>query len=208
MSSSSAAATAQLSRLRFHRLIRQVHLWVGAWGAIAAVLFGASGFLQNHRGVLKLPQGATTEVSRIEVAVPEEARVSAPALQSWLADSQHLQLEPQRGPPGRGGGAGRWMFTGGNARTTIQAEYSPGAAIATVRTSVHSPLAVVERLHKGVGGGVAWILLSDSFALGMVALGASGLIMWSRGRTLRRVLVSIVVVGAVVLALVGASAIA
>lgn len=26
--------------MRAHRLIRKLHLWIGAWGAIAAVLFG------------------------------------------------------------------------------------------------------------------------------------------------------------------------
>jgi hypothetical protein len=27
---------------RAHRLIRQVHLWIGAWGALAAIVFGFS----------------------------------------------------------------------------------------------------------------------------------------------------------------------
>ena len=99
------------------------------------------------------------------------------------------------------------MLTGGNARTTVQAEYMQGSATVSVRTSVQSPLAVLERLHKGVGGGIAWILLSDSFALGMVALGASGLMMWSRGRKPVQMVVSIAAAGAVVLILVGASAI-
>src|ERR1700749_62378 len=89
--------------LRTYRLIRQVHLWVGAWGALAAVLFGVTGFLQNHRGVLKLPQGSSSEVSRIEVAGPEDARASPEALRQWLASSRHLHLEMQRGGPGRGG---------------------------------------------------------------------------------------------------------
>jgi uncharacterized protein len=57
--------------LRFYRLMRQLHIWIGAWGAIAAVLFGISGFMQNHRGVMKLPQGTSTEVSRVELSVPE-----------------------------------------------------------------------------------------------------------------------------------------
>jgi hypothetical protein len=191
--------------LRTHRLMRQLHIWIGAWGAIAAVLYGISGFLQNHRGVMKLPQGTSTEVSRAEVPVPQEARASPELLRDWLANSQHLQLEAPHGPPGRRGG--RWMLTGGNARTTVQVEYSPGSETATVRTSVQSPLAVLSRLHKGVAGGVAWILLSDSFALGMVGLGVSGLIMWSRGRTPGQMLVSVAAAGAMVLILVVASAI-
>jgi hypothetical protein len=195
---------------RSHRLIRQLHIWIGAWGAIAAVLFGFSGFMQNHRGIMKLPQGSATEVSNVEIPVPVEARVSPEALRTWLASSQHLQLEMQRGPQGRPRGEGRcarWVLTGGNARTTTQVEYSPGAETAVVRNTVQSPLAVFERLHKGVGGGVAWILLSDSFALGLVALGASGLVMWSRGRTPRQMIVSIVGAAAVVFVLIGASAI-
>lgn len=205
MSASSLEAGAKLRGLRLYRLMRQLHIWIGAWGAVAAVLFGISGFLQNHRGVMKLPQGTSTEVSRVEVSVPQEARASPEALRDWLGNSQHVQLEAQHGPQGRRGG--RWMLTGGNARLTVQAEYLPGSATATVRTSVQSPLAVLQRLHKGVGGGVAWILLSDSFALGMVGLGVSGLMMWSRGRTFGQMIVSIAAVGTMVLILVSASAI-
>src|SRR5579859_3200832 len=158
--------------LRTYRLIRQLHIWIGAWGALAAVLFGVTGFLQNHRFMLKLPQGSSTEVSQVELAVPQDARGSPEALRSWLVTSQHVQLELQRRPEGaRGQRPLRWTLTGGNARTTWQADYTPGTETATLRTSLQSPLAILTRLHKGLGGGVAWILLSDSFAVGMVALG-------------------------------------
>jgi hypothetical protein len=261
--------------------MRQLHLWIGAWGAIAAILFGVSGFMQNHRAVLKLPQGDSTEVSKIELAVPESARVSREALRVWLRDQQHIDVENQRVPPGRGGesrgaespvvesrdgaaraggtqggespgGASRsgdprgggsrrgeaggqpgegsrgadargsttggprvvqqakqdhWNFTGGNARLVTQVEYVAGAPTATVRTNVQSPLAILERLHKGVGGGVAWILLGDSFALAMIALGISGLVLWSRGRSLRQMTFSIVGVALLVLLVIGGSAI-
>jgi uncharacterized protein len=215
-----AVAAGRLRGLRMHRLMRQLHLWIGAWGAIAAILFGITGFMQNHRGVMTLPQGDSTEVSRVELAVPESARASRDALRAWLRDEQHLIVENQRAPPGRGGesrggGGGsqrapqqaRWNFTGGNARVVTQVEYVEGAPSATVRTNVQSPLAVLERLHKGVGGGVAWILLGDSFALAMIALGISGLILWSRGRSLRQMIFSIVGVALVVLLAIGGSAI-
>ena len=206
----------RLRSARTHRLIRQLHLWIGAWGAVAAVLFGISGFMQNHRGVMKLPQGDSTEVSKVELEVPESARASRDAMREWLRDSQHIEVENQRSPPGRGGdsprrggerGNSRWMFMGGNARVVTQVEYVEGASSLTVRKNEQSPLAILERLHKGVGGGIAWILLGDSFALALVALGISGIIMWARGRSPRQMVFSIVGAAAVVLLVIGGGAI-
>src|SRR5881392_1574800 len=91
----------RLQGVRMHRLIRQLHLWIGAWGAIAAILFGISGFMQNHRGIMKLPQGDTTEISSVELEVPESARASREAMRTWLHDAQHIDVEIQRA---RGGG--------------------------------------------------------------------------------------------------------
>jgi hypothetical protein len=99
------------------------------------------------------------------------------------------------------------MFNGGNARLITQVEYVEGAPTVTVRESRNSPLAVLERLHKGVGGGAAWILLTDSFAVAMVLLGMSGIILWARGRTPAQMAFSIVGVAVVVLLVIGGSAI-
>lgn len=210
----------RLRSARTHRLIRQLHLWIGAWGAVAAILFGISGFMQNHRGVMKLPQGDSTEVSKVELEVPESARASRDAMREWLRDSQHIEVENQRSPPARSGdsarrggerdgqhGNSRWMFMGGNARVVTQVEYVEGASSLTVRKTEQSALAILARLHKGVGGGIAWILLGDSFALALVALGLSGIILWARGRSPRQMVFSIVGAAAVVLLVIGGSAI-
>jgi uncharacterized protein len=193
-------------KLRTHRVIRQLHLWIGAWGAMAAILFGISGFMQNHRGIMKLPQGATTEVSSVELEVPESARVSREAMRAWLHDSQQIDVEIQRAR-GASGGPKRWMFNGGNARIVTQVEYDEGASTLTVHESQNSPLAILERLHKGVGGGAAWILLTDSFAVAMVLLGISGILLWARGRTPAQMTFSIVGVAVVVLLVIGGAAI-
>lgn len=226
--------------LKTHRLVRQLHLWIGAWGAIAAILFGISGFMQNHRGIMKLPQGDTTEVSSVELEVPESARQTREEMRAWLHDVQHIDVEIQRargggpstggrgaeggrrggdsGPGGGGAGPGgggvspggggkRWMFNGGNARILTQVEYVEGAPTATVHKSENSPLAILNRLHKGVGGGIPWILLTDSFAVAMVLLGISGIILWARGRTVAQMVFSIVGVAVVVLLAIGGSAI-
>jgi hypothetical protein len=198
-----------------YRLIRQLHLWIGAWGAVAAILFGFTGFVQNHRAVLKLPQGDSIEVSQIELPVPAADSKSPQVLRDWLRDAQHLDIESQRIEPGKAvqfngqriRQPAHWMFLGGNARTTLQGDYSEGTNLIKLRTIVQSPLAVISRLHKGVGGGLSWILLTDSFALAMVVLGISGLLLWSRGRTKRQMVFSVVGAAVVIVVLIGGHAV-
>jgi uncharacterized protein len=197
------------------RFVRRLHLWIGAWGAVAAILFGFTGFVQNHRAILKLPQGDSIEVAQIELPVPAADRQSPEALRDWLRDAQHLDIARQRVEPGkqvefngqRIRQPAHWMYLGGNARTSLQGDYSEGANLITLRTTVQSPLAVITRLHRGVGLGLSWILLTDSFALAMVMLGISGILLWSRGRTKRQMVFSVVSAAIVLLVVVGGYAV-
>lgn len=210
-----AMQTAAARRNRTHRIVRQLHLWIGAWGAIAAILFGTSGFVMNHRAVLKLPQGSSSDLSKVELPVPEGVRSTPEAMRTWLRDTQKLDIDNvrvMRAQPVEFNGQkikppARWMFSGGNARVSTQAEYSEGNASMTVSTTEQSPLAVLTRLHKGVGGGVAWILLTDTFALAMVALGISGILLWARGRSVKQMVFSILGVAVAVLLLIGGAAV-
>jgi uncharacterized protein len=204
-----------LARGRRHRVIRQIHLWIGAWGAVAAILFGFSGFVQNHRAILKLPQGDSSEIAKIEIPVPESARANPDAMRKWLHDEQHVDIDNQRvqnGQPVEFNGQkirppARWMFNGGNARISTQAEYSEGNASISLRTTEQSTMAIMTRLHKGVGGGVAWILLTDTFALSMIALGITGLLLWSRGRSVKQMAFSAVGAAVLVVLIVGGAAV-
>ncbi len=36
------------------------------------------------------------------------------------------------------------------------------------------------RLHKGVGMGIGWVLLTDTLACGLVFLSVTGLLMWTK----------------------------
>jgi hypothetical protein len=208
--------TAQAARRnRTHRIVRQLHLWIGAWGAIAAILFGSSGFVMNHRAVLKLPQGSSSDLSKVELPVPEGVRSTPEAMRIWLRDTQKLDIDNvrvMRAQPVELNGQkikppARWMFSGGNARVSTQAEYSEGNASMTVSTTEQSPLAVLTRLHKGVGGRLAWILLTDTFALAMVALGISGILLWARGRSAKQMAFSVLGAGVLVLLLIGGAAV-
>ncbi len=209
------ARSAPMKRGRTYRIIRQLHLWIGAWGAIAAILFGATGFVQNHRASLKLPQGESTDLSKAEIEVPEAARATPEALRDWLRDDLHIPVDnfrAQPGGPAEMGGqrlkqAGRWTFNGGNARIQWTAEYVPGNGTVQVRNTEQSFLATLIRLHKGVGGGIAWQLLVDTFALSMVLLGISGIVMWARGRSAKQMVFSIFGAAVLIVAVIAATAI-
>jgi hypothetical protein len=205
---------------RTYRWIRQLHLWIGAWGAIAAIIYGYTGLVMNHRmGDNAWSQGDSTEAGRAVLDVPVAARASAEDLSKWLLQSQGLDAQTIRKGPPRGGreGGGRdgardgrggapaseqWSLSGGNARDSWSLQYKPGDATAEVKHSHQSWLAAFNRLHKTAGGGFAWVLLSDSFAIAMLLLGLSGIWMWARGRTPKQLVLSVFAASLLVMAAV------
>jgi hypothetical protein len=204
--------TATTRRNATHRWIRQLHLWIGAWGALAAVLYGFTGLVMNHRfGDNAWAQGENTETGRLLLEVPPSARDTPQALRAWLRTTQALDAQVVRtgspvrakpGAPAAGNGVAqpaKWNLSGGDASVSWSLEYIPGNHTAEVKRSRHSLLAALGRLHKGVGGGWAWTLIADSFAIGMLLLGLSGLWMWGRGRDVRQLVVSVLGVSLLVL---------
>jgi hypothetical protein len=193
-----------------YRWIRQVHLWIGAWGALAAVIYGFTGLVMNHRfGDGAWPQGDSNELARTSLQVPADAQASPEALSLWLRSTQGLDAQViRKGPPGGGkdaakdGAKPKWTLSGGTASTAWSMDYTPGSATAEVKHTEHSTLSAFNRLHKGVGGGIGWTILADSFAIGMLLLGLSGIWMWARGRTAKDVVVSVLSVSVVVMLVV------
>lgn len=202
------AATAPRSRnsARTHRWIRQFHLWIGAWGALAAIVYGLTGLVMNHRfGDNPWPQGESVDTGRVVLEVPAAARASAEDLSLWLHRSQGLDATTIRKGAPRGAPEGapeQWSLSGGNARESWALQYKPGEAAAEVKHNRQTWLAALNRLHKTVGGGFAWVLLADSFAIAMLLLGMSGIWMWARGRTGRQLVLSVMGVSTLVLLLV------
>ena len=210
----SASATARRRSSTTHRWIRQLHLWIGAWGALATIIYGFTGLVMNHRfGDSAWPQGDTQEAGRATLQVPAEARTTPEELSLWLRKTQGLDAQViRKGPPGgreaaregRGGKPAptKWNLSGGTASDSWSLEYTPGQDKAELKRSSHTVLAAFNRLHKGVGGGWRWLLLADSFAIGMLLLGISGVWMWMRGRTAKQMIVSVMGVSVVVLVIV------
>lgn len=168
-----------------------MHLWIGAWGAIAAILYGFTGLVMNHRfGDDAWPQGESREIGRSVLAIPAEAAASPEALSTWLRATHGFDAQLIRKPGPDAKGPPKWTLNGGTARVGWSLEYAPGEARATLKHSEHTLLAALGRLHKSVSGGAAWGLLADSFALSMILLGLSGIWMWARGRTPRTLVFS------------------
>ena len=211
MHASTASAANGARRRNTHRWIRQIHLWIGAWGALAAIIYGFSGLVMNHRfGDGAWPQGDSAESGRLTLQVPAESRSTPEALTAWLRTTHALDTQVVRKPkPDEAKLGGRsvpqpekWNLSGGSATASWSLEYVPGNATAEVKQTRHTLLAGVNRLHKGVGGGWAWILLADSFAIGMLLLGLSGIWMWARGRNPKDMVASVFGLSVLVLAAV------
>jgi len=184
----------QSGRHRSYRIIRQLHLWIGAWGALAAVLYGFTGLVLNHRmGENAWPQGDSRDMGATTLEIPADARDSAERLSLWLQQSQHLDVQNIRkgGRGGRDVGPPKWNFSGGTAADSWQLEYAPGRDSAELKRSRQNFLAAINRLHKTVGGGIGWRMLADSFAIAMLLLGLSGIWMWARGRSWRQMALSV-----------------
>lgn len=212
----SDAAAASRRRSRWHPLVRQLHLWIGAWGALAAILFGFSGLVLNHRFALELPQGERAQESTMRLEVPPAIRGDRTAMREWLAQVHGLDALTSRARPagaGPGGGPGtaaratpesaapqpeQWIFSGGPATRSWNAEYIPGEGLLRLETSTYSPVAALSRLHKSAGGGIGWILLGDSFAIAMILLGITGILLWLRGRKPRDMALSVLALSTVV----------
>lgn len=184
------------------RWIRTLHIWIGLWGALGAVLYGSSGLIMSHRfGDGAWPQGDSSDAGRSTLAVPLQARGSAETLSLWLEDAHGLDAQLIRKP--REGETGKpWTLSGGSARDGWSLDYVPGSAEAQLKRTRYTPLAALNRLHKAIAGGMGWRLLADSFAVCMVLLGLSGLWLWLRSRSAKTITAGIAGTSAVATALV------
>jgi len=172
----------------FLRLLRKAHAWVGLGGAAFGLLFGLTGFLLNHRGVMKIEAGQIQE--RKVVVEFVEAPGSPETLARDLAARFNVPMSRVKwlikaGRPGRMGGtpvkvADQWTVAFlGHAHFAL-ATYTPGNRTVELEQRDASFVQVLKRLHKGDGGQVGWILLSDAFAGALVFLTLSGTLLWTR----------------------------
>ncbi|MGH8548296.1 MAG: PepSY-associated TM helix domain-containing protein [Methylococcales bacterium] len=179
----------KLKAIRWLKWLRLVHAWIGLWSAALGLLFGLSGILLNHRAVMKIP-AASMEQSQFELTLPAEGPKDARAFAMWLqaelnigreadkivvedAKEVHWAGQTLRQPS-------QWRVDFHNPQSSLSAEYWVGNVFVSVKRQDANFFAIITRLHKGVGMGAGWVLLTDTLAAGLVILSLSGLSMWTR----------------------------
>jgi len=186
-------------RAIFLTWLRKIHLYVGLWGALLGLLFGASGILLNHRAILKIP--VETSIQRtVQLTVPTVAVVSPQALSAWL--QQTLSFIPAHPPSVKSEPAKkvvwatydvmqpeRWQISLQSPYRSIKAEYFVGNRFIHLEQLDATPIGTLTRLHKAVGVNIFWILLSDTIAGSLIVLSLTGLLLWTQLHTLRTIAV-------------------
>ncbi|MGH7966303.1 MAG: PepSY-associated TM helix domain-containing protein [Candidatus Binatia bacterium] len=178
----------RLTRNGFLKWLRRTHAWFGLWGAAFGLLFGITGFLLNHRAVLQIPAAQLHE-SREPLALPTPLPANPQALATFLqrelriARAPTIKVEKSRPAPWGDGSVHQpehWQIHFTTPKVTISAEYWAGNTSVSVKRLEANLFAFLTRLHKASGTGIAWTLLADTFAGGIIVLALTGILLWTR----------------------------
>lgn len=166
--------------------LRRLHAWLGMLLVAGLLLFAATGFLLNHRAVMKIPALAKDEAVVVLPLAPataealpallagrfgfaaEQLTVRREAAREVVWSGQHL-VQPER-----------WIVSADQPSRSLRAEHWVGSRQVEVRLATPNLWLHLARLHMAIGSGPAWILLADALALGLLVLAASGFWMWGR----------------------------
>lgn len=167
--------------------LRRLHAWCGLALIALIGLFAGTGFLLNHRAVMKIPAFDKQEVR--QVLKLDEAPASPELLIGLLPPGTLPSIVPRiRIEAARRVEWGdtsveqpaRWVINVDTPSESLQVEHWAGSRQVEVRRTRPNLWLHLARLHMAIGTGPAWILLSDAAALGLGALALSGFWMWGR----------------------------
>lgn len=178
----------------FLRRLRKLHGWLGLWGAALGLLFGITGFLLNHRQVMKIPAMQMHE-SQFQLAIQQPVPPDPQAFGRWAQQGLHLRHAPYKA----GVESPKPVIWQGVTvpqpvrlkaefhlpQVSYTTEYVMGNSFVSVRQQEVNTLGLLMRLHKGVGMNTGWVLLIDSLAGAMVTLSITGILLWTRMRRSR-----------------------
>lgn len=209
------AAAIQPQRRRSRRAVfltwlRRIHLYVGLWGAVLGLLFGATGIMMNHRAVLKLPVEKAVQHT-VQLPLPQRAFAAPAELQAWLqGELKFAPVAPavtkvQRAGPVSWDGREvwqpeRWTINLNRPQGAVNAEYFVGNRFVKLDLVEATPVGAMIRLHQSVGVNAFWVLFADTIAGSLILLSMTGLLLWTQLHTVRTAAV-LTAVGALLYAL-------
>lgn len=175
--------------------LRKVHLYVGLWGALLGLLFGATGILLNHRAIMKIPVEKTVQRSA-QLPLTGRAPATPADLSTWL--QQELKFAPVAPPLIKTQPAGeviwagrelwqpeRWTISLNRPQGAVNAEYVVGNRFVKLDLVDATPIGTLTRLHMSVGVNAFWVELADTIAGSLILLSITGLLLWTQLHTLR-----------------------
>ncbi|HLO63952.1 MAG TPA: PepSY-associated TM helix domain-containing protein [Azonexus sp.] len=181
-------------RAIFLTWVRKIHLYVGLWGAILGLLFGATGILLNHRAIMKIPVEKSAQKT-VQLALPEQKPATPEELSAWLqgelkfTPDQVVQVKKQ---PAKAVVWGdhevmqpeRWSVSLQTPQRGVSAEYFIGNRFIKLDHTDATPIGTLTRLHMSVGVSAFWVLLADSIAGSLILLSVTGLLLWTQLRAM------------------------
>lgn len=186
-------------RAIFLTWLRKIHLYVGLWGAVFGLLFGATGILLNHRAILPIPIKKDVQ-TKAHLSIPENGFTNPEQMSAWL--QKELKFKPIAPPVIKSQPEkivvwdqreirqpAHWTIFLNRPGEGITAEYFVGNRYVQLNQLDATPIGTLTRLHKSVGVSVFWVLLADTIAGSLILLSITGLLLWTQLHTVRSVAV-------------------
>lgn len=197
-------------RGRMLRGLRKIHGWLGLWGAVLGLLFGVTGFLLNHRSVMKIP-ASQMEEREIQLPMAQPYPADAKAFTKFVQQALDIKQDPVKPKQPKGEAKGKdkgerdanflgkevkqppvWKVEFQLPQAGIKAEYIPGNQYAKIERHEANVWGFLMRMHKGVGANTGWVLLADSIAGALMLLSITGVLLWTKMRGSRLVMAGLI----------------
>ena len=168
--------------------LRRSHGWLGAWGAVAGILFGLTTIMMVHGEVFRTAESIQS-IIQLPVAGLEIGGVDE--MGAFVKNELELKTlwrrpRNQQGPAGNTAADGKDMkrpvyitqFT--SPGTTLDVRYVSGNEYIEITRTERGFLEILNRLHRGNGAQLGWTLLGDAFSGALVVLAMTGVLLWSK----------------------------
>lgn len=162
---------------QFLKWLRRTHAWFGIFGAAAGILFAVTAIFLSHHN-FGIDTAATT--SDFTLPVPEGVTFdSAEPLAAYVKQEMAMRT---RFRPGRGmdSSDGRIAIAYNAPGEAYAISYRPGDDAINISHRSYNFLATINRMHRGTGIPLGWLIMGDIFAFAFIFLAISGFLLWTR----------------------------